>query len=560
MSDFSLFNNYSDAICIFLNNKDIIFKNYIFLSVFSDFRSFDKFKKKFNFNLCFLSSDSITELTPIDILLKSNENFHTIASYQKSNGEFIYLYIYSFMYFNYRVVVFKDITTEDALSNLNKKYNELEAKYNDVKESTNKFYKLQEHAQIQVLKMGIINKISLVIRETNDMESILSSALDEIHNLLGSFKTYFSMREKNSFKIIYSVTDKTDINLFCEYEKDVMQNIRNKDIFVSSCLKEYINSDKFIPNGATRIIIPVYNKNRLLGIIVTFTKQKISIEDNREILQSISVQLASSIIQAGLITQLNKKNKKLQKTLNELKETQLQLINSEKMASLGQLVSGVAHEINTPLASINSNNNLIQKIISNNLSLTTEQINMIKELNNIDIEASNRISNIVKSLKRFVRLDEAEFQEADINKEIDLTINLIAHELKDRIKVIKKYSKLPPVYCSVNMLNQVFMNILVNACHSINQKNIEGKIEISTFTDEHNLIVKIKDNGSGIPFEIQNKIFDVGFTTKKIGVGTGLGLSISKKIIELHKGSISFNSSSESGTEFIVSIPMGGNK
>ncbi len=556
MLDLSFFDNYADAVCIFSINNEIIFKNNRFISTFLDFKTLDKFKTKFNFNLCFLSSENITSLTPIDILLKSKENFHTIASYQKSNGEFLYLYIYSFTYFDYKVVIFKDITKEDSLSNLIKKYNELESKYNEVKESTKKFYKLQEHAQTQVLKMGIINKISLVIRETNDMETILSSALEEIHNLLGSFKTYFSMKEKNGFRIIYSVADKSDINLFCEYESDVVQNIRNKDIFISSCLKEYVNASKFISNGATRIIIPVYNKNRLLGIIVTFTKQKISIDDNREILQSISVQLASSIIQAGLITQLNKKNKKLQKTLNELKETQLQLINSEKMASLGQLISGVAHEINTPLASINSNNNLIKRIITNSDNLTIEQINIIKDLNNIDIEASNRISNIVKSLKRFVRLDEAEFQKTDINKEIDLTLKLITHELKNKIRVVKNYSQLPPVYCSVNMLNQVFMNILVNACHSIAQKDVEGIIEISTIVREGNLIVKIKDNGVGIPLEIQNKIFDVGFTTKKIGVGTGLGLSISKKIIELHKGSINFISKENVGTEFIITIPI----
>ena len=293
----------------------------------------------------------------------------------------------------------------------------------------------------------------------------------------------------------------------------------------------------------------------MLGIIVTLTRQKFNVEENKEILQSISVQLASSIIQAGLIQQLNKKNKKLEKTLSELKETQMQLINSEKMASIGQLVSGVAHEINTPLASISSNNKLVSKLISSN-SVSDEQLSILKDLNSIDIEAVNRISNIVKSLKRFVRLDEAEFQEADINKELDLTLKLLTHELKNNIEVVREYSKLPPIMCSVNMLNQVFMNLILNACHSLSEKN-NAKITISTGIVDNNLVVKIKDNGCGIPLDVQSKIFNVGFTTKKIGLGTGLGLSISKKIVEMHKGNISFNSQPNMGTEFSVSIPLG---
>ena len=226
------------------------------------------------------------------------------------------------------------------------------------------------------------------------------------------------------------------------------------------------------------------------------------------------------------------------------------------MASIGQLVSGVAHEINTPLASISSNNDLINRILANKNNLSLEQIEILRELNNIDIEAAQRISNIVKSLKRFVRLDEAEFQKADINKEIDLTLKLLTHELGNNIEIVRNYSAIPEVMCSVNMLNQVFMNLLVNACHSIKQKKQKGIIVITTMADEKFLTVKIKDNGTGIPSEIQSKIFNAGFTTKKIGIGTGLGLSISKKIVELHKGSISFVSKQNEGTEFTVSIPV----
>lgn len=556
MENLEFFNNYSDAVCIFANDNSIVFKNRLFISTFSDFENIDKFKKHFNFNLCFLSLENINNKTPIDFVLKSKENFHTICTYQKHDDEYQYYYIYTFKYENYKIVVFKDITSIDKIESIKKKYEKLEDLYKEEKESTDKFAKLQEHAQAQVLKMGIINRISLVIRETNDIESILSSTLEEINNLLGSFKTYFSMKEKNGFRIKYSVIKKdVEINSLTEYEEEILTQIKNKNIVVSNCLKEFLNSEKFLTKGIKRIIIPVYNKNKLLGIIVTLTRQKFNLDDNKEILQSISVQLASSIIQAGLIQQLNKKNKKLQKTLSELKDTQMQLINTEKMASIGQLVSGVAHEINTPLASINSNNTLIKKILSSSETISNNQLEILKDLNSIDIEAANRISNIVKSLKRFVRLDEAEFQEADINKELDLTLKLIAHEIKDNITIEKQYSELPPILCSVNMLNQVFMNILVNACHSIID-NKAGKIIITTSFDEKFLYVKIKDNGIGIPTEQQNKIFNVGFTTKKIGIGTGLGLSISKKIIELHKGNITFTSKENTGTEFTISIPL----
>ena len=470
-------------------------------------------------------------------------------------GDYIYYYIYTFSFGLYKVVVFKDVSAFDSLEVLKDKYSKLEAVYDATKEENRKFLKLQEHSQSQVLKMGIINRISLVIRETNDIETVLSSALGEIHNFLGSYKTYFSMKDKNYFIIKYSVNGE-EIETYTEYESEVIKNIKNKDIVVSSCIKEYQNSSEILPRGVTRIIIPVYDKNKLLGIIVTFTKHKFSIDDNKEILQSISVQLASSIIQAGLIQQLNKKNKKLEKTLDELKETQLQLINSEKMASVGQLVSGVAHEINTPLASINSNSSMISRLLKDKENLNKDQIEILSDLNSIDIEAVQRISNIVKSLKRFVRLDEAEFQEADINKEIDLTLKLMAHELKNNITVEKHYGDIPIVMCSVNMLNQVFMNLLVNACHSIYETQKDGLIVISTFVENDSLIVKIKDNGAGMSSETQSKIFNVGFTTKKIGIGTGLGLSISKKIIELHKGSISFSSVQGEGTEFVIVIPL----
>ncbi len=555
INSLNFFNNFQDAVCLFSKDGKLLFRNLVFNNIFLNFKSFERFKKRFNFNICLLSTDNIKDITPLDILLNSKENFHTICSYQNYKDEYLYYYIYSFNIEGMKAVVFKDITSDNSLIKINKNYKQLEEKYGLLKETSEKYSKLQEHAQSQVLKMGIINKISLIIRETNDIHTIINSALEEINNLLGSYKTYFSIKEKNKFRIKYTTADTCEVNTLTEYEEEVINTITEKNISLSVCRKEYLNYPGITSKGVKRIIIPVHNKNKLIGIIVTLTNQNFGLSEYKEILQSISVQLASSIIQSELIEQLNKKNKKLEKTLNELKETQLQLINSEKMASLGQLISGVAHEINTPLASINSNAGLINKIINTD-TVDNNKISLLKELNSIDIEAVKRISDIVISLKRFVRLDEAQFQYADINNEIDLTLKIIHHEIKNGIIIEKKYSKLPPVLCSVNMLNQVFMNILINACHSIKEYKNSGIITITTYSENNNLIVKIKDNGRGIPSEIKDKIFTAGFTTKKKGIGSGLGLSISKKIIDLHKGSITFESESGKGSEFIITIPM----
>lgn len=170
----------------------------------------------------------------------------------------------------------------------------------------------------------------------------------------------------------------------------------------------------------------------MIGVIVLLSYQKRELNEEIEILDAVSSQLGNAIIRAELYQKNAKNVKDLKATLNELKETQLQLINSEKMASLGQLVAGVAHEINTPVASIKSNNSIISKLIS---QIEQDDLReMFTQINSIDKEAIQRISNIVVSLKKFVRLDEAELQEANINKEIDLTLDLISHETKIKLK------------------------------------------------------------------------------------------------------------------------------
>jgi two-component system NtrC family sensor kinase len=263
-----------------------------------------------------------------------------------------------------------------------------------------------------------------------------------------------------------------------------------------------------------------------------------------------------------------------QKLLNtELKNTQTQLVQSEKMASLGVLTAGIAHEINNPINFVYSGINSLKKDyndISEILNLLNnspqEAIKLAKELGLKELmeiipetiedikSGANRTTEIVKGLRNFSRLDDTDLKMADIHEGIDSTLLILKSKYKYRIELIKNYNlSIPEITCFPAQLNQVFMNIINNAIDAIEN---EGKIEITTYMKDENVYISIKDDGKGIPNEIKNKIFDPFFTTKDVGEGVGLGMSISHGIIEKHKGEIIVNSNKEKGTEFIISIPI----
>ena len=407
--------------------------------------------------------------------------------------------------------------------------------------------KIKQQAQSQAIKLLLLNNISNIIRESVDSSKILNSALDELSQLFAAFRAYYAVYSKDmQAYIINESLHKKDISRKITFDKETELSISKAKVFCASCMKEFTEAKPF-NELVQRIILPIYHMNTRIGVIVLLTKQKTKLDDALEVLDGVSTQLGNAIIQAELYQKNSRMVKELTRTLKELQETQLKLINSEKMASLGQLVAGVAHEINTPIASIKSNNEIATKLIS---KISDESVaELLKEINNIDREAVERINRLVVSLRKFVRLDEAELQDADINKEIDLTLDLIRHETKNRITIVKNYGELPPVKCYPNMLNQVFMNILVNATQAIEN---EGVITIDTSFKNKTLTVKIKDTGCGI--KEPEKIFFAGYTTKGVGVGTGLGLAISQKIIEKHNGKIEVFSEINKGSEFVITI------
>ena len=251
----------------------------------------------------------------------------------------------------------------------------------------------------------------------------------------------------------------------------------------------------------------------------------------------------------------------------DLKEKESQLVVQEKMASLGSLVAGVAHEINTPVGAINSmHDTLVRGVDKLKGALRTSYpvefeenrtvqsaIRVIDDANRVISTGTDRVTEIVRSLRTFARLDEAEMQRVDIHEGINNTLTLVHHDLKNRIEVAKDFGEIPKIICYPSRLNQVFLNLLVNGAQAIEG---EGQITISTRLVNDMLHVAFNDTGAGIPEENLGKVFVPGFTTKGVGVGTGLGLSICYQIIQDHQGEIQVQSKVGEGTTFTVILPI----
>ena len=549
MKKFDIFNQFRDAVIIINSKNETVYQNYTFKRWFDGFSDLKKFSHKSNFDICPLNSENLENYSPIYHALNCKENFFACVSYQHSRDKVLYYDLTVIKKGKYSIFFFSDVSAKTELLKEEKKNQKLLADCKKLAEENEDLQNIKQKAQSQAIRIALINKVTNTIRESMDISKILNSALSELSIMFGAFKAYFAKFENKSFKIveIYG-SEKASGMSPISFDSETFNTIQNNKISIVHCLKEYIDAAPF-KQPVMRIVVPVFHMQKLLGVIVLLSRQKRELNEEVEILEAISFQLGNAIIRAELYQKNIQTVKELKNALKELKETQLQLINSEKMASLGQLVAGVAHEINTPVASIKSNNGLLAKLIPQ--IENTEIADIMQEINGIDSEAIQRISNIVTSLKKFVSLDEAELQEADINKELDLTLDLIRHETKNRIEIVKNYGELPLIKCYPNMLNQVFTNILVNACQAIEGK---GTITITTNYQGETLTVSIKDTGKGISEKEINKIFTAGYTTKGVGVGTGLGLAISAKIIEKHNGKIIVNSELGKGSEFVITI------
>lgn len=348
------------------------------------------------------------------------------------------------------------------------------------------------------------------------------------------------------------------------------------------------------------LMMPLQTHSDHLGAILCTQEQGhyFLANEDQELIQGVIDQLAIAIDQAELFAQARAtalaaqtQADQLQHTIKELKQTQMQLIQTEKMSSLGQMVAGIAHEINNPVNFISGNLTHTSNYIKDLLTLIqsyqdyvaeppdhivelTEDIeldylieDLPKMLHSMQVGA-DRIQEIVLSLRNFSRLDESEMKPADIHEGIDNTLLILHNRIKAKgnkveVTIKKDYADLPKVHCYPGQLNQVMMNLIANALDAFPEDHPEPTIKISTELVDHpnrpetkSIYISIQDNGSGMEQTTINRIFDPFFTTKPVGKGTGLGLSISYQIIvEKHKGTIQCFAELGQGTEFLITIP-----
>jgi signal transduction histidine kinase len=322
--------------------------------------------------------------------------------------------------------------------------------------------------------------------------------------------------------------------------------------------------------------------------LITWVKELLQQQQEaNEKLELINQNLELTV--ADRTQELNDKNTYLLEIIKELHHTQIQIIQSEKMSALGQMVAGIAHEINNPVSFVYSNLHYLQEYTKSLIQLiylyqqyypnspqviqekidTIELDFLIEDLDKIlqsMTVGTTRIQEIVLSLRNFSRLDEAEFKAVDLHEGIDNSLMILQHRLKAQprrplIQVIKKYALLPLIECFAGQLNQVFMNLLSNAIDALEESAVKNKtlsIWITTeVSSENHVLISIADNGSGIAEHIRSRLFDPFFTTKEVGKGTGLGLSISYQIVtEKHGGKIWCESTLGEGTKFMVEIPV----
>ncbi|WP_293302722.1 MULTISPECIES: ATP-binding protein [unclassified Microcoleus] len=450
-----------------------------------------------------------------------------------------------------------------------------------------------ENNRAQAEREAMLNRIAGRIQASLELDKIVQSTVEEIVNLLHLERAAFGWHEPQ---------DKTlqILGQSCEFEcpKEAIkfdpyffENLsvrsdKSEPVILSIDTGNESTSQPIELKANSYLAVPVQTQNERQGyLICSHATHWFWSGEEIQLLKAVADQLAIAITQSHLYSQTQDQVKLLNSALDELKKTQTHLVQSEKMSSLGQMVAGIAHEINNPVNFISANLPHTTKYTKDLLDLvslykqtfpevTPEieefaesiELEFIEEdlphmLNSMKI-GTERIRSIVLSLRNFSRLDESDKKLADIHEGMENTLLLLSNRIKNGIYIVKKYGKVPSVECYPSQLNQVFMNLLSNAMDALNEiDRLDKIITISTGVIRQNggkfLKVTIADNGPGIPESIQDQIFNPFFTTKPVGQGTGLGLAISYKIVvDGHGGSIKIAQPKGGGTEFLIKIPI----
>ena len=450
-------------------------------------------------------------------------------------------------------------------------------------------------------RQAVLNSITSQVRNSLDIDTVIGTTLIAIHQGLKldySGFAWIHLKENDEdemrWEIVQALDESDRAIAYGESPLDLLGPDLNQlaQLVVSQvddvdCCEDSAHRDFLDCMGIkAEILVPFRADELRIGVIIGQHVHQTHAwnEEEVELLAAVTDQLAIAISQADLYAQSCRQSQEVAQTLEQLQKTQAQIIQAEKMSSLGQMVAGVAHEINNPVNFIHGNIEPAQDYITDLLGIielycktypeTTPEIQA--ELEAVDLEfvqadlpkllesmavGTDRIREIVLSLRNFSRLDEAAAKTVDLNDGINSTLVILSHRLKGNaknriIEVEKQYGDMPKVDCYPSQLNQVFMNILANAVDALDEHE-EPKITVLTEQQGDRAIIRIADNGSGIPLEIQPQILDPFFTTKPVGKGTGMGMSISYQIVtEKHGGSLSFTSEVGKGTEFIIAIPL----
>ncbi len=477
---------------------------------------------------------------------------------------------------------------------------------------------LVEQIKFQAKQQQLLFSVVAKIRASLDLETIFKTTATEIRRLLqvdrvavfrfdpnsqwndGEFVSE-DVAEGYSSAIALKVHDHCFGNQYAaDYHTGRIQAVA--DIYnagLKDCHVEVLARFQIRAN----LVVPLLQGNHLWGLLCLHycTQPHRWQPEEIEFVQQIATQLSVALQQAALLEQSRQQTAALSEALEVLKKAQIHLIHSEKMSSLGQLVAGIAHEINNPVNFIHGNlkyatqyaQNLIEVLELYQKHYPQPALEVSDRAQRIDLEfltedfprmlasmhvGAERIRNIVLSLRNFSRLDDSEMKPTNIHTGLESTLLILQYRLKPKpplpaIQLIKDYGDLPPVECHSSQLNQVFMNVLVNAIDAIEEEALsrlesqctapQNTITIQTSVISGNpdgvprALIRIVDNGPGISKEVQGRLFDSFFTTKPEGKGTGLGLSISHQIVvEHHHGSLRCSSQPGEGTEFWIEIPI----
>lgn len=417
----------------------------------------------------------------------------------------------------------------------------------------------------------------------DDLTAVVSGYLAASTEFIGAKVGRYSYLRGSTLKVSNaSGVDEILPNLTAENYKHLYEVEDLRVIDVATFNNEALEAS-FKQRGINRvIIIPIKCFDKVTTVCEIYFPEEVNFHS------SVLDQCEIAAYQIGSILEGAENKKKLESSYTEIKssheklqQAQSQLVQSEKMASLGQLAAGVAHEINNPIGFVLSNVGTLKEysgIISKYIQLSSDiikdqsgqKVDEINELdNNEDLsfiledinaimkdcsDGLRRVKEIVANLKSFARSDEEESNDFDVNECIENTIKIVWNELKYKVTLDKNLAEnLPLIKGHEGQVGQVVMNMLVNGAHAIDER---GEISISTMLNNGSVLIKIKDTGKGMSEEVMGKIFNPFFTTKGVNEGTGLGLSISYGIVESHGGSIAVDSKEGEGTEFIISIPV----